>query len=64
MRIIVFVTEVDPIQRILEPLGEPLQPPPIASERGPPHWEEHADQREVVKDAIIDPYPPMSSISE
>jgi hypothetical protein len=30
------VTEVDPIQRILEPLGEPIQPPPVAPARGPP----------------------------
>jgi len=36
MRIIAFVTEVDPIQPILEPLGEPLQRPLIVSARGHP----------------------------
>jgi hypothetical protein len=55
MRIIALVTEVDPIRRILEPLGEPLQPPSIA--RGPPHWAEDADQREVAEDAMIESLP-------
>jgi hypothetical protein len=50
MRIIAFVTEVDSIQRILERLGEPIQPLPVASARGPPHWKEEADQREVAED--------------
>jgi hypothetical protein len=43
--------QVDSIQRILEHLGEPIQPPPVASARGPPPWEEDADQREVAEDA-------------
>jgi len=46
MRIIAFVTDGDAIQRILEHLGEPTQPPPIASARGPPGWEDF-DQREA-----------------
>jgi Putative transposase len=52
-----FVTEVDSIQRILEHLGEPIQPPLVASAQGPPHWEEDADQREVAEDAMIEPLP-------
>ena len=48
---------MDSIQRILEHLGEPIQPPPVACARGPPHWEEDADQREVAEDAMIEPLP-------
>ncbi len=40
MTIIAFVTEVGSIQRLLEHLGEPTQPPPTAPARGPPHWED------------------------
>jgi len=43
MRIIAFVTEVGSLKRILEHLGEPTTPPPIASARGPPHREEDFD---------------------
>jgi hypothetical protein len=39
------------------PLGEPLQPPPMAPARGPPHWEEDADQREAAEDVMIEPLP-------
>jgi hypothetical protein len=45
------------------PLGEPIQPSPVASARGPLNWEKDADQREVAEDTRIEPYPPMSSIS-
>ena len=38
-------------------LREPIQPPPIASARGPPHWEEDADQREVALVTMIEPIP-------
>jgi len=57
MRIIAFVSEVDSIQRILQPLCEPLQPPPIASARDPPHWEEDAEQRQVAEVSMIEPLP-------
>uniref|UniRef100_UPI000AE5A5F4 transposase n=1 Tax=Thiohalocapsa sp. ML1 TaxID=1431688 RepID=UPI000AE5A5F4 len=40
MRIIAFVTEAVPVQRILGHIGEPTEPPPIASARGPPGWDE------------------------
>ena len=46
MRIIAFITDMASIQRSLEPLAEPITPPPIASARGPPHGEEEFDPRE------------------
>ncbi|MGB5736291.1 MAG: hypothetical protein WBM40_17785 [Thiohalocapsa sp.] len=30
MRSVAFVTEAAPVQRILAPIGEPTEPPPIA----------------------------------
>jgi hypothetical protein len=44
MRILAFVTDLCSIKRILEPLGEPTQPPLIAPARAPPLPEEHFDQ--------------------
>ena len=35
-RLIAFITEPGPIQKILTHLGEPLEPPPLAPARGPP----------------------------
>jgi hypothetical protein len=35
-RIVAYVTEAAPLERILTPIGEPAQPPPIAPARGPP----------------------------
>jgi hypothetical protein len=40
MRIIAFVTEAVPVQRILAHIGEPTEPPPIAPARGPPAWDD------------------------
>jgi hypothetical protein len=59
MRIIAFVTDGDAIQRILDPLGEPTQPPRIASARGPPAWEDF-DQREAAEWAMNDPIPTVA----
>jgi hypothetical protein len=36
MRIIAFIPEATPIERILTHSGEPPRPPPIAPARGPP----------------------------
>ena len=55
MTLIGFVTERGSIQRILEHLGEPTRPPPIASARGPPH--EDFDRYEVNTFASSDPLP-------
>ena len=43
MRIIAFVTGGVSVRGILEHIGEPAQPPPIAPARGPPAWEEEAE---------------------
>ena len=40
MRIIAFVTETAPVQRILLALGAPPEPPPISPARGPPAWDD------------------------
>ena len=40
MRIITFVTEAAPVQRILAHIGEPTQPPPIAPARSQPAWDD------------------------
>jgi hypothetical protein len=40
MRIIAFITDVAPVERILTHIGEPSRPPPIAPARGPPAWED------------------------
>jgi hypothetical protein len=39
IRLIAFITDPAPIRKILEAIGEPLEPPPLAPARGPPiHW--------------------------
>ena len=55
MTLIGFITERGSIQRILEHLGEPTRPPPIASARGPPH--EDFVRYEVDAFASSDPLP-------
>jgi hypothetical protein len=40
MRIVAFLTETAPVQRILNHIGEPAQPPPIGPARGPPAWDD------------------------
>ena len=42
--LIAFITEPGPIRKILTHLGEPLEPPPVSSARGPP-----ADWGELVQ---------------
>ena len=49
MRIVAFITEAAPVERILTHIGEPAQPPPIAPARGPPLWEEE-DSGAIVLD--------------
>ena len=64
MRIIAFVTEVDSVQRILEHLGEPTQPPLIAP---PPEVLLIGRRTSIHGTAIrslgVSPYPSMSSTS-
>ncbi len=40
MRIIAFITDAAPVERILVALGEPSRPPPIAPAHGLPAWED------------------------
>ena len=57
MTLIGFNTERGSIQQILEHLGEPTPPPPIASAHGPPHGKADFDRREVDAFALSDPLP-------
>ncbi len=45
MKIIAFIEDRPTIQKILTCLNEPIDPPPIASARGPPEMEFNYDQR-------------------
>jgi hypothetical protein len=53
IRLIAFITEPEPVRKILTHLGEPLEPPPISPARGPPtDWAEFVqvrDDREAVQ---------------
>jgi hypothetical protein len=49
MRIVAFITEAAPVQRILCHIGEPSTPPRILPARGPP-WSEGADSGAVFLD--------------
>jgi hypothetical protein len=40
MRIVAFITDAAPVERILTHIGEPPRPPPIAPARGPPAWDD------------------------
>ena len=55
IRLIAFITEPGAIRKILTPLGEPLEPPPVSPARGPPiDWGELAqahDDRDVFQAA-------------
>ena len=55
IRLIAFITEPGAIRKILTPLGEPLEPPPVSPARGPPiDWGELAqahDNRDVFQAA-------------
>ncbi len=63
MRIIAFITEASPVRRILNHIGEPAQPPPIAPARAPPQWEEDdggadfLDEERLTGDPPAEPEP-------
>ena len=40
MRLIAFITEAAPVERILTQIGEPPRPPPTTPARGPPAWDD------------------------
>ena len=70
IRLIAFITEPRPVRKILTPLGEPLEPPPISPARGPPtNWGElvqvhddrnvsQATDRRAVRDRYRQPLTP------
>jgi len=50
MAIIAFITETNPIQRVLNHIGEPIRPPNIASARAPPvEWDTDFDQTPLLE---------------
>jgi hypothetical protein len=63
MRIVAFITETAPLQRILSHIGEPATPPRIAPARGPPSWEEDGsattflDEERFTGDSLAQPEP-------
>ena len=63
MRIIAFVTDAAPVQRILNHIGELPTPPRIAPARGPPQWEEDdsetvfLDEERFTGDPLAQPEP-------
>jgi hypothetical protein len=63
MRIVAFITEAAPVQRILSHIGEPPTPPRIAPARGPPSWEEDdsgtiiLDEERFVANPLVQPEP-------
>jgi hypothetical protein len=56
IRLIAFITQPEPIRKILTHLGEPLEPPPVSPARGPPtDWGELVqvhDNRDVFQRRI------------
>ena len=58
LKIVAFLTEADPIQRILNHIGEPATPPQIASARAPPNGlEADFDQTVFHKPEEAEPVP-------
>jgi hypothetical protein len=63
MRIVAFITEAAPVQRILRQIGEPATPAPIAPVRGPPPWEDEQsgvvflDEERFRGDPVAQPEP-------
>ena len=46
MRIIALITDTPAIRQILDHLGEPSTPPPLAAARGPPGWDRQETTQE------------------
>jgi hypothetical protein len=54
MRIVASITEPVPVEHILNHIGEPTEPPPIAPARGPPAWD----------DALVDAAPDCDALAQ
>ena len=58
LKIVAFLTEADPLQRLLIDIGEPATPPPIAPARAPPDWlEADFDQMVLHESEAVEPVP-------
>jgi hypothetical protein len=57
MRIVAFITETAPVQRILLVLGETAEPPRISPARGPPAWDDPPVDLGPDWDALAQPQP-------
>ena len=57
MRIVSFITEAAPVERVLTHIGEPPGPPPIAPARGPPAWDDPPFDLVPDLDALAQPSP-------
>ncbi|MCP4125616.1 MAG: hypothetical protein GY753_00975 [Gammaproteobacteria bacterium] len=57
MRIIAFVTELEPVGRILRHIGEPDCAPEISPALGPPDFCLELDQYQAWSDDAVDPVP-------
>ncbi len=51
LKTIAFLTEADPVQRILLHIGEPAAPPRVAPARAPPDWIETDFDQTVLNDS-------------
>jgi hypothetical protein len=58
IRLIAFITEPEPIRKIVTHLGEPLEPPPLSPARGPPaDWGELVqahDDRAIIQASLAE----------
>jgi hypothetical protein len=54
MRLITFITEREPVERILSAIGEPTQPPRLAPARGPPQ----------PSDSVAEPIPAWDELAQ
>ncbi len=57
MKIIAFITEVEPVGRILRHIGEPDSAPEISPARGPPELYLALDQSQTWFGDVFDPAP-------
>ena len=55
VRIVAFITEAAPVQRILNHIGEPAEPPRISPARGPPAWDDPPVEAVPDWDALAQP---------
>jgi len=56
-RILAFVTEAAPVERVLIHIGETFRPPPISPARGPLAWDDPPAEAVPDWDALARPQP-------